>query len=191
MIKRDMPRAFLDTNVIYPLVIRDILLWFAYEEMFVPFWSNDVLKEWILIMRRKALPNGHAKARVRMIKEAFPFAMVRGYRPLISDLHLPDRHDRHVLAAAIRIQADFIITQNLKDFPNGTLSPFGIVAMHADAFLAELITNNSSKAIRAFSQMVKQRKRPPQSAFEVLESLRKNGLKETAALLQKMLDHSA
>lgn len=46
MNEKKLPRAFLDTNVLYPLVIRDILLWFAYEELFLPFWSKHVLMEW-------------------------------------------------------------------------------------------------------------------------------------------------
>ncbi len=28
--------VFLDTNVIYPLIIRDILFWLAYHDVFVP-----------------------------------------------------------------------------------------------------------------------------------------------------------
>jgi predicted nucleic acid-binding protein len=41
---------------------------------------------------------------------------------------LPDPADRHVLAAAIRGRADVIVTMNLKDFPAGTLAPYGIEA---------------------------------------------------------------
>jgi hypothetical protein len=40
-----------------------------------------------------------------------------GYESLIPSLSLPDKNDRHVLAAAIRCQASAIVTFNLKDFP--------------------------------------------------------------------------
>jgi hypothetical protein len=44
-------------------------------------------------------------------------ALVTGYEDLIPGLHLPDPNDRHVLAAAIRGQADVIVTMNLRDLP--------------------------------------------------------------------------
>ena len=187
MNKKKLPRAFLDTNVLYPLVIRDILLWFAYEELFLPFWSKHVLMEWSRVMQRNGLTKTESQRRMHMIQDAFPFAMVRGYESLIEQLDLPDEDDRHVLAAAIRVGADTIITQNLKDFPKSALSPLGIAAMNADTFLVGVIHKNPTKALRAFKQMVKQRKRPTQSSQEVIQSLRSQGLKQTAELLYEMV----
>ena len=187
MNKKKLPRAFLDTNVLYPLLIRDILLWFAYEELFLPFWSKHVLMEWSRVMQRNGLTKTESQRRMHMIQDAFPFAMVRGYESLIEQLDLPDEDDRHVLAAAIRVGADAIITQNLKDFPKSALSSLGIVALNADAFLVGVIQKNPTKALRAFKQMVKQRKRPTQSSQEVIQSLRSQGLKQTAELLYEMV----
>jgi death-on-curing protein len=45
--------------------------------------------------------------------------LVTGYEGLIPALELPDPDDRHVLAAAIVGRCDVIVTQNLKDFPEG------------------------------------------------------------------------
>ena len=185
--ERGLPRAFLDTNVLYPLVIRDILLWFAYEELFIPFWSKHVLMEWSRVMKRNGLTQAESQRRIHMIQDAFPFAMVRGYESLIEQLDLPDEDDRHVLAAAIRVGADTIITQNLKDFPKSALSSLGIVALNADAFLVVLIQKNSTKALRAFKQMVKQRKHPTQSSQEVIQSLRNHGLINTVAMLEDII----
>ena len=187
MNKKKLPRAFLDTNVLYPLVIRDILLWFAYEELFLPFWSKHVLMEWSRVMQRNGLTKTASQRRMHMIQDAFPFAMVRGYESLIEQLDLPDEDDRHVLAAAIRVGADTIITQNLKDFPKSALSPLGIAAMNADTFLVGVIQKNPTKALRAFKQMVKQRKRPTQSSQEVIQSLRNHGLIRSAALLDELI----
>jgi len=33
----------LDTNVIYPIEIRDILFWFAFYELFTPKWSAHIV----------------------------------------------------------------------------------------------------------------------------------------------------
>ena len=52
--------------------------------------------------------------------------LVTGYQSLISSLELPDPDDRHVLAAAIKAQAELIITWNTKDFPPEVLQPYGV-----------------------------------------------------------------
>jgi hypothetical protein len=45
----------LDTNVIYPLWIRDLLLWFAHHELYTPKWSKHIFDEWIEVMKRKGI----------------------------------------------------------------------------------------------------------------------------------------
>ena len=64
--------------------------------------------------------------------------LVTGFEDLVPSLELPDPGDRHVLAAAIRAEADIIVTANLKDFPASSLAPHGLEAEHPDAFLARL-----------------------------------------------------
>ena len=49
-----------------------------------------------------------------------------GYHGLIPSLQLPDPDDRHVLAAAIVGRCDVIVTQNIQDFPEAALAPYGI-----------------------------------------------------------------
>ena len=51
---------------------------------------------------------------------------VTGYERIIPQLVLPDANDRHVLAAAIKAQAQVIVTKNIKDFPESKLSTWGI-----------------------------------------------------------------
>jgi hypothetical protein len=45
----------LDTNVIYPVNIRDLLLWFAHYDLFTVKWSNGICEEWIKVMREKGI----------------------------------------------------------------------------------------------------------------------------------------
>jgi hypothetical protein len=45
----------LDTNVIYPIDIRDLLFWFAYYELYTPKWSNHIFDEWKDVMIRKGV----------------------------------------------------------------------------------------------------------------------------------------
>lgn len=180
-------KAVLDTNVIYPIVIRDLLFWFAFYELYTPKWSATIFKEWKDVMLRKGLTNDEAEKRVQRANTAFPDALVFNYENLIATLTLPDEDDKHVLAAAIKSNADVIVTNNLKDFPEEYLNSFGIKAKSADDFLTDIIDLNPEIAIKAFKEMVLNRKNPTMDVFEVLESLRKAELVDTANYIHSLL----
>jgi len=112
----------LDTNVIYPIDIRDLLFWFASYDLFTPKWSKHIFEEWENVMSRKGIPKEEIERRISKAQLAFPDALVENYEPLVDSLMLPDEKDRHVLAAAIKTNANAIVTNNIKDFPNDYLS---------------------------------------------------------------------
>ena len=69
---------------------------------------------------------------------AFPEAMVVFPEELLSAAEcLPDKSDRHVLAAAIMSRASAIVTQNTKHFPKECLDKFGVICQSADEFLVD------------------------------------------------------
>lgn len=180
-------KALLDTNVMHPLVIRDLLLWLAAYDLFTPKWSENICEEWKRVILRKGHSEEEANKRIAAPNKAFPDAMVQNYQSLVDKLELPDADDRHVLAAAIKSNADVIVTQNLKDFPQEYLDQFGIKAKNADDFLTDIIDLNPELAVQAFKEMVLNRKNPKMDEYEVLESLRRAGLNDTANYLHAML----
>ncbi len=180
-------KAVLDTNVIYPVIIRDLLLWFANYDLYTPKWSQNIIDEWQTVMERKGVSNEEAVKRVQKINLAFPDAEVQNYYGLVDSLELPDKDDCHVLAAAIKINADIIVTNNIKDFPAVYLDTFGLTAKTADDFLTDIIDLNQDEAIAAFKEMVLTKKNPALDEFMVLEQLRKAGLTETANYLHALL----
>jgi predicted nucleic acid-binding protein len=177
----------LDTNVIYPIEIRDLLFWFAHYELYTPKWSKHIFDEWMDVMRRKEVPEEEINKRVKKANRAFPDAMVNNYESLIDNLNLPDEKDRHVLAAAIKTNANLIITENLKDFPDELLDAYGLSAKSADDFLTDIIDLNHETAIEAFRKLVLNRRNPDLDEYEVLDALRRNGLKDTAEYLHALL----
>ena len=46
-------RALLDTNVLYPTVMRDLLLGAASRGLFTPLWSPRILSEWKHVAGRR------------------------------------------------------------------------------------------------------------------------------------------
>jgi hypothetical protein len=118
--------AVLDANVVYPVIIRDLLFWFAHYDLYTPKWSKHIFDEWKTVMQRKGITELETDKQVGRANLAFPDALVQNYDGLIEGLKLPDEKDRHVLAAAIKTNANLIVTNNIKDFPKEYLLSFGL-----------------------------------------------------------------
>ncbi len=110
--------AVLDACVLYPAPIRDLLLNLAELDLFKPKWTSFIQDEWLrnLLSNRKDLTREQLNKTIAAMNRAFPDSLVEHFEPLIDSLELPDPKDRHVVAAAIRVNADVIVTANLKDF---------------------------------------------------------------------------
>jgi hypothetical protein len=91
------------------------------------------------------------------------------------------------LAAAIKTNANVIVTNNIKDFPKDYLSSFGLTAKTVDDFLTDIIDLNPEEAIKAFQEMVLNRRNPDLDEYQVLNILRKQGLTATANFLHSQL----
>src|SRR5699024_9296334 len=112
--------AVLDTNIIYPIIIRDLLFWFDHYDLYTPKWSKQIFNEWERLMIRKDVDKMEIKKRIQNANLAFPDAMVKNYERLIDYLQLPDENERNVLAATIKVTADVIFSYNLYNLPNDT-----------------------------------------------------------------------
>lgn len=126
----------LDACVLYPTIMREMLLAVAQRGGFVPLWSDRILEEWARAAN-KIGPTGEMQARgeIALVKAAWPEASVLPRPATEARLWLPDPADIHVLAAAIDGSADGIITLNAKDFPRATLSDEGLVRLDPDQMM--------------------------------------------------------
>lgn len=176
----------LDACVLYPAPIRNLLLHIANEGLYRPKWSELIQNEWArsLLINRPNLSSRQLQQTIQAMNRAFPDATVREYDVLIRTLELPDADDRHLLAAAIHGQASLIMTANLKDFPTLYLRSFGIEPQHPDQFIARLIETNPADVLRAFQAQVASVRKPPRTAHEVLETLRRTGLEVASIAYQ-------
>ncbi|SFR03992.1 RSP_2648 family PIN domain-containing protein [Poseidonocella sedimentorum] len=132
-------KALLDANVLYPTVMREVLLGVAAEGLFTPLWSARILEEWARAAARLG-PGDEAFARgeIAALGVQWPRAAVTYPPSLEARLWLPDASDTHVLAAAIAGSADLIITMNAKDFPRNILAEEGLERQDADQLLRGL-----------------------------------------------------
>ncbi len=129
-------KAVLDTCVIYPTVMREMLLGAAKLGYFTPVWSGRILEEWARAARKLG-PEGEAQARaeIALTQANWPKAEHTANPGLAQQLWLPDPADIHVLATAVSSSADVIVTVNAKDFPKNILSEEGLERRDPDALL--------------------------------------------------------
>ncbi|MCS6975168.1 MAG: PIN domain-containing protein [Cyclobacteriaceae bacterium] len=177
----------LDACVLYPVDVRDVLLWFAHFDLYTPKWSKHILDELKNVLIKKGMSDIQAMKQIQRINRAFPDSMVRNYEPFIENLKLPDKNDRHVLAVAIKARADLIVTNNLKDFDKDYLKQFDIEAKSADDFLTDIIDLNHEIAKQAFLTMVSNRANPAIDNYTMLNILRNRGLSKTAEYLHLLI----
>jgi predicted nucleic acid-binding protein len=115
----------------------------ALTDLFRARWSEEIHHEWMrnVLINRPDLSEEQLNRTKNLMNTHVRDAIVTNYEQLIPSLNLPDPNDRHVLAAAIRCQADVILTFNLKDFPKKTLALSDIEPQHPDEFILYLTYN--------------------------------------------------
>ena len=134
-----MTRILLDACVLFPSVLRELLMGAAGEGLFEPLWSERILEEWRRAAARKdAAAGAIAQTEILLLKARWPKAMVAMPEQLPADIFLPDPDDVHVLVAAINGNATELLTANTRDFPIRVLAQYNILRRHPDELLLEL-----------------------------------------------------
>lgn len=178
-----------DACVLYPAPLRDLLVRIAKTGIVRARWTDAILDECfrsILEQRPDLKPEALERTR-ELMKQAVPDCLVTGFESLIDGLALPDRDDRHVLAAAIRVGAQAIVTFNLADFPEEKLVPYDIEAKHPDDFVLDTIDLAPAAVAKVVSDQADALKNPPRTAGELLDTLRALGLVRSVAKLRELI----
>ena len=142
------------------------------------------------LLKRKGVQEpkkGAARQRKNMCS-AFKEASVEGFEVLEPALVGINERDRHVLAAAIKTGASVIITDNLKDFPEGFCTQFDIKPLSADSFFADCISLSPSANMAVLRQMRKRFKNPEITPERLITLCEGEAMPKTASL---MLDSMA
>ncbi len=147
-------KAVLDACVIYPTVLREILLGCARAGLYEPLWSDRILEEWArAAIKLGPLAEAQARGDGALMRAGFAGAMVRAQPGLEARLVLPDDNDIHVLAVAIAGHADCIVTFNAADFPRHVLAAEGLERRDPDGFLWELWSHHPETVEQVVAQV--------------------------------------
>lgn len=180
--------AILDANVLLPAPLRDTLLRLAEAELYVPKWSDRILAELAKNLVESGRTDSERAARVTAAMQgAFPEAaapesLVSTIEPAMTN----DPKDRHVLAAAVGVGAQVVVTHNLGDFPSEACSPLGIEAVAPDDFLVDLYHLKPATALRAVVDQAAALTKPSLTALQVLDYIARDA-PDFAALIRNGL----
>lgn len=179
-----------DANVLYSRVLRDYLLYAATQGMLEIRWSAAILAEVVEHLAENIAGfNAAAGARlVSAMNSAFPAANVEpdsDADAAVATIALPDEDDRHVLAAAVAVDADVLCTENLKDFPAAAMADVGIQLMSADALLTLLVGEFPDRMLTTHRLVVS--RLPGATDESTLVALRRAGAFNAADLMGGIL----
>jgi hypothetical protein len=153
-------------------------------------WTEEILDECFraTLRNRKDL-NSDVLSRTRsLLIHAVPDSIVTEYEHHIPSLHLPDDHDRYVLAAAIACKANIIVTANLGDFSDEPLCRYSIRAQHPDQSVRNLIDEHPFTIAAIVTRQAASLRWPSMTIDQLLSMLAQCGLHQPVAALRDLCD---
>jgi predicted nucleic acid-binding protein len=180
-----IPLVFIDSNVLYPVRVADLVLSSADDGLFEVCVSDDLLTE---IERVLIEVKGLAAEKAKVFTQAVASNSAQvvsnaQYIELASLLTGPDPDDLLHLAAAMEAGCDVVLTNNIDDFtkakvPDGRRVP---AILTPDQFFSGLIADGLDEDLaQTVSRISAKLKRPYRSPTEILEGLEICGLIEMA-----------
>ena len=174
-----------DSCVLYPNVVRDLLIRVAQAGMVQAKWTDQILDEMSRALRENRGTDQAKLERLRgLMNASIRDVRVAGHESLIDAVKLPDQDDRHVLAAAIKARAQVIVTDNRKHFPAAVLAEWDIEAKSADAFVLDLLGLDDRIVYACVSGIAESRRHPPETVDDVLNHMERSGLRRTVSALR-------
>jgi predicted nucleic acid-binding protein len=178
--------AVLDANVLYPNLLRDLLISLGVAGLYSARWTEQINDEWVRNLKANQQDLIDKIDLIRaLINKSVPDCLIENFQAYIPTLTLPDAKDRHVLAAAIAGHADAIVTANLKDFPKEVLAAYNIEALHPDDFIMNQLELVPRDALLTIKQVRLRNKNPPINATDFILMIEKSGLPQTAQHLRQ------
>lgn len=167
-------KIFLDANVLFPTVMRQVLLSVAARGHYTPLWSPRVLEEWARAAARLgAEAEVLARGDIARLRADWPRAEVEPRPGDLRRLHLPDDNDVHVLAAAIAGGADVLLTMNARDFPGHVLAEEGLTRRDPDGFLWQSWSESPDSVAEAVHEVRREAERLSGEDWPVRRLLKK------------------
>ncbi|MFC7535028.1 PIN domain-containing protein [Actinoplanes sp. GCM10030250] len=185
-----MTRVFVDTNVLFPFSVMDLMLALTEDGVHEVLWTQALLAEWErVIVRAQRRPAASAAAITAAIREYFADSEVPepAYAQLIDQMPGKDPDDRVHMAAAIAGRAVALVTWNLADFPAEELASRGLRVCTPDDYLCGLLDAWPDEVLGSIVRLAGEKRRPPMTPVDLTALLAKAGVPAFAHRLQAIL----
>lgn len=195
--------VILDTCVLLPSRLSDVLFDLMLEGLYFAYWTGDVEAEFL-----RNWPQVHpdaSKSGARRLK-AFQGAtkhghLITGYEDSSFMSCVPARvhdNDRHLIAAALvmlngldeedepALHTVMIVSDNTKHLAVADTRKLGIEVIKAGVFVDRLFDAAPARVSQAIAKSLRDLTKPPYTLTELVAALRLHGAKATAAGLQQV-----
>ena len=196
----------LDTCVLLPPRVSDVLMDLRKERIFSAHWTSDIDDEYLRNMQKLfSIPEEKARRRLSAMKKRCPeweiFATCEDFERVPEKV---DEKDCHVAAAALALRhaaqqiaeegqsedvVDVILlTENVKDMAEKPMGKLGVRVMRIGQFLNEAYAADPDAVKRAISQAARELKNPPYTVVELLHVLKKLGATELVSGISRDME---
>lgn len=163
--------AVVDANVLYSIELTDLLLTSGAHRIVRLHWSPTILDEVRRNLAKRAdLTPDAIDYRIDRMNLAVPAALDEAPERLVAAMPVI-AHDRHVLALAVHVEADSIVTFNARDFPLVACEPYGVEVAHPDSFAVAVVESHPARVDAALADIARRRTRPAMTVHEILDRL--------------------
>lgn len=158
----------IDSNVLHSIEFTDLFVTFATRRLIQLRWSTAILHE----VQRSLLHDARLSPdaiehRLRSMQRALPDALAEFRDELTENLQVASS-DRHVLALAVSVGADSIITLNIRDFPVVYCKSLGVEIFTPDEILTKTLVGDPLGTGWALRELAKRRHLPSATVAELL-----------------------
>jgi predicted nucleic acid-binding protein len=184
-----IPLVFIDSNILYPIRLADLVLSSVDDGLFEVCVSEDLLNEIErVLIDTKGLAADKAQAFTRAVaSNAAHVAPNSQYLKLAAELTGPDSADLLHLAAAIESCCDVVLTNNIRHFTKVTVPEGRRVPeiLTPEQFFLRLIDEGlGSDLAETVLRICAKLKKPRRSTMQLLDGLAVCGLTKTADSLR-------
>jgi predicted nucleic acid-binding protein len=133
-------RVLLTAKVLHPYALRDILFRLGDVGMIVPYWTPAILTELRqnILAENPDLRRSELDQLIRLMRDIFPDADILEYESELE--RLPNRLDsRDVVAAALAVRVDAIVTPDRRRFAPELYGYAGIAVLTPDMLLCQCL----------------------------------------------------
>ena len=179
--------VFLNTDTLFSRIKRDLLLSFHVAGVFSVRWTEEILIEVNQCYTSSSGMHNKEKKQVEQVKilrKHFPDALVTGYNHFAETLNIPTTFERNVFAAAIKCNAEYVITDQNKFIPRELEKQYGVSVMNADEFLYQIQTLYWRDLTPIIRDLINKYKNPSFTGVEFIKQLKQVGLVKFAARLK-------